>query len=363
MGVEEMVRKIKENIKARSGSEKQNDLLAQADAIAKDFAYINSNWDIQNKSYFIISHRPIIGNALIKGRELVHGEVRRYVDPMIWKQNEFNISVVRILNDTTRRLSEISKRTIEMENTATGRTKSDIEWPGCFMFAGGFRDSREEVKKRKSDFIHYFEGCENVLDIGCGRGEFLELLQEKGIRGYGIDRDGDMVDLCASKGLNAQKADAILYLENAEDSSLDGIILDHVIEHLDPEHTIKLLGLCYKKLGYGRYMLIEVMNPLSLASLTNFYLDMSHNKPVHPETIKFLMESRNFKEIEIKFLFPVADEARLRKIDADLVEKGNRQLIEVYNYNIDMLNNVLYGPQDYVVIGKKQLLSINNEYL
>jgi O-antigen chain-terminating methyltransferase len=201
--------------------------------------------------------------------------------------------------------------------------------------------------------VHYFKGCKNVLDIGCGRGEFLELLQANGIEGHGIDVDGNMIDFCISKGLNVEKVDALSYLERIEDKSLDGILIDQVVEHLEPDYLIKMLQLCYKKLNYGYHILIETVNPLSLVSFVNFYLDMSHKRPIHPETLKFLIASVNFREIDTKFFSPVPDEMRLKKIDIEGVEEKYRHSTEVYNHNIDLLNNLLYGAQDYVVIGKK----------
>jgi O-antigen chain-terminating methyltransferase len=433
--VEEIMRKIRENIKRRKESgayqegelenlcqatnevsdQKKNDLFKVVDDIQRDLDYINTNWDIQNNSYFISSHRPITGKALVKGRELVHGEVRRYVDPMIWKQKEFNGSVVRILNKTTKKIDEISQKLTELENTTVNQIRSEISekvdeqiglvkseikneiatqvravvvamnqeienraWLAnildrkigiyqdidvshstqelglnYFNFEERFRGSREDIKQRQSAFVHYFEGCKNVLDIGCGRGEFLELLRENDIGGHGVDVDGDMIDYCASKGLNVEKIDAISYLEKIEDNSLDGIFLDQVVEHLDPDYLITMLRLCHNKLNYGYYILIETVNPLSLVSFANFYLDMSHKKPIHPETLRFLLTSVNFREIETKFFSPIPDEMRLRKMHADGVEEINRGIIEVYNGNIDMLNNILYGAQDYMVIGKK----------
>ena len=222
-----------------------------------------------------------------------------------------------------------------------------------FLFEEQFRGSRADIKQRQTAFVHYFEGCKNVLDIGCGRGEFLELLREDGIIGFGVDVDGDMVDFCTSKGLNVDKIDAISYLEKIDDKSLDGILLDQVVEHLDPNYLIKMLRLCHKKLNFGYHILIETVNPLSFVSFANFYLDLSHKKPIHPETLKFLLASVDFREIDTRFFSPIPDEMRLRKINIDGVEERNRQPIEVYNHNIDMLNNILYGPQDYVVIGKK----------
>ena len=222
-----------------------------------------------------------------------------------------------------------------------------------FLFEERFRGSREDIKQRQTTFVHYFQGCKNVLDIGCGRGEFLELLRENDVEGHGVDVDGDMVDFCTSKGLNVEKTDAISYLEKIEDKTLDGIFIDQVVEHLEPDYLIKMLRLCHRKLNFGYHILIETVNPLSLVSFANFYLDMSHKKPIHPETLKFLMASVNFREIDTRFFSPIPDEMRLRKINSDGVEERDRHPMEVYNHNIDMLNNILYGAQDYMVIGKK----------
>ena len=416
--------------------ESKNDLLIWADKVRRDLDYINSNWDIQNDSYFISSHRPHTGKFLIKGRELVHGEVKRYVDPMIWKQREFNERIARTLNETTKMMYEISQtvasalaslkvanektrripqKIIELENVAVGEIKTemgskideqiglvkaeicnevatqvravvttmnqeienrawlanildkkrgryqDIEASlstqelglNYFLFEEKFRGSRADIKQRQTAFIHCFEGCKNVLDIGSGRGEFLELVREQGIDGKGVDVDEEMVNFCKSRGLDVELIDAVSYLEKIEDKSLDGIFIDQVVEHLEPNYLIKMIGLSYDKLIYGGTIVVETVNPLSFASFVNFYIDMSHKRPVHPETLKFILESAGFREIETKFLAQVPEEVRLRKIDIEYSDEKDKRLIENYNHNIDVINNVLFGAQDYAVIGKK----------
>ncbi|MCK4734858.1 MAG: hypothetical protein KAT65_20560, partial [Methanophagales archaeon] len=132
--------------------------------------------------------------------------------------------------------------------------------------------------------------------------------------------------------------------------------LDQVVEHLEPKYLIKLLELCHKKLKFGYYIVIETVNPLSLTSFANFYLDLSHKKPIHPETLKFLSKSAGFREIEVKFFSPIPDEYKLKKVEVGEnigVEEKEREMIGVYNYNIEKLNGILYGHQDYAVIGKK----------
>ncbi|HOV51321.1 MAG TPA: methionine biosynthesis protein MetW [Methanothrix sp.] len=416
--VAKIMERIRENIRKRKGIVRGtgNETGAPTD-VERDLNYINSSWQIQNNSYFISSHRPILGKFLIKGRELVHGEVRRYVDPIIFKQNEFNASAVRLFNESIRRLDDTgrrlesldaleeelkelfdqSRREMLLENRKEiEKQKSDLEgivedkvrgivaamnedienraWLASllekktmsltpeppreegvnyFVFEDRFRGSREDVKRKEALFLRFFEGCSNVLDIGCGRGEFLELLRGNGIGARGVDIDEDMVVYCRSRGLAVENIDAISYLEKQEDKSLDGIFVDQVAEHLKPDYLISMLRLCHQKLIYGHFLVVETVNPLSLTSLMNFYIDQSHKRPLHPETLHFLMETAGFREIETKFLAPMPDKNRLKKVDSNLMEKKTSHYAEVYNHNIDMLNSILYGPQDYALIGKK----------
>jgi len=440
--VEEIMRNIKENIKTRraigvcanagdtaGGKADESEEHAPFEiGKPEEWDYVNSNRDIQNDNYFISSHRRILGKVLVKGRELVHGEVRRYVDPMVWKQREFNTSIVRILNDIAVRLggisSQIDDKIAQSQSTISaqiddkiGRSQSTIsaqiddkiiqseskissdigeqvksvvaamnedienrawlaeildgriakesvrasntiseshaDYINYFVFEERFRGTRADIKERQSAFIKYFKGCRNVLDIGCGRGEFQELLRDYEIGGHGIDIDEDMVNFCKSKGLDVEKIDAVSYLQKLEDKSLDGIFIDQVVEHLEQEYLIKMLNLSFMKLIYGGTIVVETVNPLSFFSFANFYIDMSHKRPVHPETLRFLLNAAGFREIKIELIAPVRDDARLKKIKIGERRDGHREEIEIYNHNIDMLNAIIYGPQDYALIGIK----------
>jgi O-antigen chain-terminating methyltransferase len=420
--VEEIMRKIRENIRMRreagiypegeieeihlasghhdqSSDDKPISLSAEA---RRDLDYINSSWDVENKGYFISSHRPVAGKFLVTGRELVHGEVRRYVDPAIWKQREFNASTTRLLNEVARSLEEIGGRrakldaalqearseTIEerarreanavisaydleiksMDSLASileGKLKdfediplssdaADHDGVNYFVFEEAFRGSRETIKERQAAFVRYFEGSKNVLDIGCGRGEFLELLRDSGIGGRGIDSNEDMVEFCRSRGLDVERIDAIAYLEGLEDKSLDGVFLDQVVEHLRPDYMVKLLGLCNKKMKYGHHIVVETVNPLSFTSLANFYIDLTHVRPVHPETLRFLFGVVGFREVEVRFFSLVPDEGRLKMVEQEEVDEESKNRFEtIYNKNIAIMNSVLFGAQDYAAIGKK----------
>jgi 2-polyprenyl-3-methyl-5-hydroxy-6-metoxy-1,4-benzoquinol methylase len=344
INVEDVMLKIKENIKRRRARD------VQGIETHEELAYINSSWDIQNKGFFISSHRLILGKFLVKVREFILGEIRRYVDPTIWKQKEFNSSIVKILNTTTKRLDRISSQ-IEDEIAQSELIKADA--PDYFTFEERFRGSREETKKKQSAFIKYFKSCANVLDIGCRRGEFLELLKEQGIGGRGVAMDEDKTKYCMTLNLNVKKMDVISYLNLLEDESLDGVFIDQVVEHLDPGYLINMIRLCFTKMTFGAYIIIETANPLSLVSLSNFYIDVNNKKPIHPDTLKFLIESAGFREPFVQFCTPLVENRELELIDTNGFDEKERRFAKVFNQNAEMLNSIIYGPQEYAVIGMK----------
>lgn len=391
--VEDIMLQIKENIKKRRESGANRKTVALTDEPLQDKStgqfdiqdyldYLNSNWDLKAE-YSISSHRPVIGLPLVWGRQVIHGEVRRYVDLLAAKQAEFNYRVACTLAALDNKIDKKIKEEIDVKvnetitainrdienkawlaNLLDKRVKMKLGEPlpakqtheavNYLLFEEQYRGSIEEIKSRQNMFLEYFKNSQNVLDIGCGRGEFLMLLKENGISAKGIDINEDMVRYCQKNGLDVQKTDVLSYLNSLEDKSLDGVFSGQVIEHLQPNDLINLVKLCYDKMKYGTYFIAETVNPLCLGIFsTNFYLDLSHIKPVHPETIKFLLESAGFREIQFKFFSPFPEEARLKNIEpTDLPEKLKKDF-EVLNQNINKLNDMIYGFRDYAVIGKK----------
>jgi O-antigen chain-terminating methyltransferase len=230
--------------------------------------------------------------------------------------------------------------------------KRDIDY---LLFEKKYRGSGGEIKRKQEIFIKYFKGSRNVLDIGCGRGEFLELLTKNGIEAYGIDVNQDMINYCKKKGLKVKKADALTYLNSLKDNSLGGVFMGQVIEHLHSKELIALVRLCYEKLKKNAYFVAETVNPLNLmVAASSFYMDLSHTRPIHPETIKFLLKSTGFEEIEFEFLSPVPEAEKLRRFEIkEGMDEDEKNRYELMNRNIDMLNGILFGYQDYAVIAKK----------
>ena len=220
-----------------------------------------------------------------------------------------------------------------------------------FGFEERFRGSEEDIKERQSVYVEFFKDVEPVLDIGCGRGEFLELASEAGIKAKGVDLDLDMVLYCQEKGLDVAREDAFAYLESVPDASLGGIFAAQVVEHLEPTRIIELVSLCHRKLQLDGVLIFETPNPICLTVFArSFYMDLSHIRPIHPEAMKFLCESAGFKDLQVKFSSPVESSMRIPPLSGVV---ANAQATTEFNQGIERLNELLYGFQDYAVIGKK----------
>jgi 2-polyprenyl-3-methyl-5-hydroxy-6-metoxy-1,4-benzoquinol methylase len=220
-----------------------------------------------------------------------------------------------------------------------------------FGFEEKFRGSEEDIKARQRAYLEYFQEQNDILDIGCGRGEFLELLGEAGIKVKGVDLDLDMVLYCREKGLDVVQEDGFAYLDSLPDEALGGIFAAQVIEHLESAQIIELVKLCRRKLRPGGILILETLNPKCLMIFAeSFYMDFSHIKPIHPEAMKFLFESMGFLNVELKFSAPVEPSKRILTLPNPEVPGTT---VERFNRSLEQLNELLYGFQDYAVIGRK----------
>ncbi|MBW1658931.1 MAG: class I SAM-dependent methyltransferase [Deltaproteobacteria bacterium] len=217
------------------------------------------------------------------------------------------------------------------------------------------RGDRKEIMERQKTYLPHFKGCRSVLDVGCGRGEFLELLKQEGIQARGIDINATMVDHCRNLGLEADEADALRFLSETETGAFDGIFCAQVIEHLSWEALLAFMKLSYEKLAEGGRLLMETINPQCLTTFSStFYLDPTHTKPVHPLTLQFACKAIGFTTVDILYTSPFPDEMKLQEVDffrrtGDISDK----LVNVLNNNVIQLNELLYGPQDYAVLAIK----------
>ena len=182
---------------------------------------------------------------------------------------------------------------------------ANIDW---LKFAEKFRGSEESVKRRQQMYVARFREHAPVLDIGCGRGEMLEVFREARIEARGIDLNDDSIALCRSKGLAAENADLFAYLGALADSSLGGAVCCQVVEHLPPERLPEMIRLLHQKLRAGALVAIETPNPECLAIFaTHFYIDPTHRHPIPPALMSFYLEEAGFGRLEIERLSPAVE--------------------------------------------------------
>jgi O-antigen chain-terminating methyltransferase len=180
-----------------------------------------------------------------------------------------------------------------------------LDW---LKFGEKFRGAEEYVKDRQRIYAERFLGQPGVLDIGCGRGELLEVLKDAGIEARGIDLSEESVVLCRSKGLDAERADLFEYLDAQPDGSVGGIVCSQVAEHLPPERLPELVRLAHAKMRPDSLLAIETPNPECLAIFaTHFYLDPTHTRPIPPPLMAFYLEEAGFGRIETLRLYPAIE--------------------------------------------------------
>ena len=216
-----------------------------------------------------------------------------------------------------------------------------------FDFENHFRGSRQSIKERQKQYLDYFKDCKQVVDIGCGRGEFLELMKENHIPAVGVDTYEEFVDYCTEKGFQAVRDDGIHYLKTIE--SVDGIFVGQVVEHLKVEQIMDLCCTAYEKLEKGGRVVMETPNPTSLAIYTHaFYVDPSHVKPVHPLTLEYFLQKAGFHDIKILY----TESSKINMEIPELHMEASENM-EAFNKAMRVVSETLFGSQDYAIIGTK----------
>lgn len=143
-------------------------------------------------------------------------------------------------------------------------------------------------------FAEHFTGCSKVLDIGCGRGEFLQALAERGIQGFGIDPDTKCITRCAEKGLDVQETDALAYLSEHA-GEYDGIMCSHVIEHLQSNDAQELFARCFSGLKPNGLLVIVTPNSKSLSVVADmFWRDPTHARLYPLPLLEIMLAKEGF---------------------------------------------------------------------
>jgi SAM-dependent methyltransferase len=234
-----------------------------------------------------------------------------------------------------------------LRTDASGPAKTDqaLEYVG---FEDRFRGSREAIRAQQVHYAALFAGASDVLDLGCGRGEFLDILREQGIGARGLDTNHEMVELCRARGLDVTEGDALAHLRALPHASLGGLFAAQVVEHLAPPYLASLLEAAHAALRPGACVALETINPACWTAFFESYLrDPTHVRPYHPETLSYLVTAAGFQDAAIHYSAPYPAHARLQHVVGD--EPAARTL----NENADKLNALLFGHMDYAVVARR----------
>jgi SAM-dependent methyltransferase len=212
-----------------------------------------------------------------------------------------------------------------------------------------FRGSETDIYDRLKVYLPYLEKAgirpqqDLIVDLGCGRGEWLRLLQSHHYQCRGIDLNSNMLAHCQQQGLDVVEMDALDYLKTLPDNSVAVITGFHIIEHIPFVQLIHLLREIKRVLQPGGLSILETPNPHNvLVGTNNFYIDPTHIKPLPSGLVDLLHRHLGFTSVEVLNLHPY---------DSSFLLQGQGELAELS----ERFNSHFYGAQDYAVIGQKEL--------
>ena len=206
-----------------------------------------------------------------------------------------------------------------------------------------FRGSSEDIEQRLSVYLPYLsqtpDGNGPVIDIGCGRGEWLQLLRDNGYDAVGVDTDAAMIELCRSRGLEVIEGDALGQLAAREANSVRGVSAFHLVEHVPFGVTLQLFKEIVRVLTPGGIALIETPNPHNiLVGACHFYNDPTHLRPIPSPLLSFAAEYCGLRNPQVLFLHPADFSHWIREQNITMEHR---------------FNDLFYGPQDYSLIAYK----------
>jgi SAM-dependent methyltransferase len=226
-------------------------------------------------------------------------------------------------------------------------------------FEDVYRGSEIDVQGRMASYVDLFRGRRDVLDVGCGRGELLALFRDADVPARGIDLNHEMVERCRERGLDATESDALAYLAGLPDESLGGVIATQVVEHLQPDYLLRFLSSAFDKMRPDSPLVLETINPASWAAFFDSYIrDLTHVRPVHPDTLRYLVTAAGFADATIEYRSPYPAESKLQRVP-DVVrahesdDHGLAALADRFDENVDRLNGLFFTHMDYAVIARR----------
>ena len=243
-----------------------------------------------------------------------------------------------VLHGLTTEVNTLARNLAAEQN----RTLDELrEWDQFYAsFEEQFRGTAAEVEERLRFYLPFVKGLtpeSSILDVGSGRGDWLDLLRKEGLNPRGIEMNEVLAERSRQQGLDVVSSEMMIYLGQQENDSLDLVTVFHLIEHFNVGKLIRLLDEIKRTLKPGGLLILETPSPENLVvAACNFYADPTHYKPIYPQTLIFLLDRKGFGDLKLKYLHPVDNSPFTGKDD------GSEQL-----------NTWFFGPRDFAVFARK----------
>jgi SAM-dependent methyltransferase len=314
------------------------------------------------------THRVRGAGAVQQTKTLAAFALRPFTRFLFQRQAAFNDRALRLLSDLVGRVGALADRLVVHERQLGAlreqvrrdreelaqqmdvlHLKLDVRQGGpassaaYLAFEERFRGPEGMIKERVQRYVPILQGLHGpALDLGCGRGELLEVLRDAGISAQGIDSNQVMVDRCKSKGLLVERCDLLEGLEALPPDSLGAVVAIQVVEHLTHRQIDRLVELTRTRVRPGGLFLVETINPHCLEALKFYFADPTHRNLVYPELMEFFLEQHELTNIQTVRIHPVGEAQRLPLPEAPELRP-----------TVDRLNDVLFGPQDYYTVARR----------
>jgi O-antigen chain-terminating methyltransferase len=271
----------------------------------------------------------------LNDQQQITSQIRADIQPLILQQQKTDVELLMQERRLTVLLQEVARSTPSLAEVAK-HEEEHLHDSLYASFEDEFRGPRDEVRRRLQVYIPFLKEAEitgGLLDIGCGRGEWLQLVQSEGIDARGVDRNRVFIEQCRAAGLNVVENDALIYLRSLPAESLNAVTIFHLVEHLPLETLINVVDEIVRTLKHDGLLIIETPNPENLiVGSHTFYVDPTHRNPIPSQTLQFLLEARGLRSLEILKLRP-RDEVKLAE-DSELVTRFNEYFYSAPDYGI-----------------------------
>lgn len=295
----------------------------------------------EDAAYDPTSRKRVIGPFVTFARRGVIWLIRWWIGAIVDRQERVNRLLASAIDAEGRLAPRFGERLERIERELERRREHEV---ASNLHSGHFQarfGGTEDVVRAQSElFVDLFAGRARVLDIGSGRGPFLELLRDRGIGGYGVDLDPRMVEHSRERGLEAFEADAVTHLRSLPAASIDGAFARHVAEHVLPGDLVEMLRELRRVLRPGSPIVFITPNVATLTvGAHTFWNDPSHLRPIPPDLFHFYLMVEGFERVQTRTF-----EASTTRLAEDLADPPARE-------NARVLNLTLFGDRDYAVVG------------